>query len=71
MELVTLKGIAISKYGSCTKFADAMGWDRSKADRILNKRQDPSLRDINQMVRVMGRPNDVIVPLFFGTIFTK
>ena len=71
MEVLNLKGVAISKYGSCVKFAAAMGWNRNKADRILNGRQDPSLRDIEHMIRYMNLPNDLIVPLFFGTMFTK
>lgn len=71
MEVLTLKGIAISKYGSCVKFADAMNWNRNKADRILNGKQDPSLKDIGHMVQRMDLPNDLIIPLFFGTMFTK
>ena len=70
-EVLTLKGVVLSKYGSCVKFADAMGWNRNKADRILNGKQDPSLRDIGHMVRLMSLPDDLIVPLFFGTMFTK
>ena len=71
MELVTLKGIAVSKYGSCLGFARAMGWNRSKADRILNGKQDPTLKDIKAMAEIMEMPNDAIVPVFFGTMFTK
>ena len=70
-EVLTLKGVVLSKYGSCVKFADAMGWNRNKADRILNGKQDPSLRDIGHRVRRMSLPDDLIVPLFFGTMFTK
>lgn len=71
LDVLTIKGVALSKYGSCVKFADAMGWNRNKADRILNGKQDPSLKDIGRMVRRMNLPSDVIVPLFFGTMFTK
>ena len=70
MVMYNLKGMAISKYGSCVKFADAMGWNRNKADRILNGKQDPSLRDIKIMCDKMEIPKDAIVPLFFGTMFT-
>ena len=69
-EVLTLKGVVLSKYGSCVKFADAMGWNRNKADRILNAKQDPSLRDIGHMVRRMSLPDDLIVPLFFFLFFT-
>ena len=68
MELLTLKGIALSRYGSCVKFADAMGWNRNKADRILNGKQDPSLKDIKTMVKKMELPGEIIVPLFLGTM---
>lgn len=69
--MMTLKGLAISQFGSCTKFASAMGWNRSKAARILNRAQDPTLRDIEMMVKRMNIPEKEIVPLFFGTMFTE
>ena len=71
MQVLSLKGVALSQYGSCTAFAKAMGWERNKASRILNGRQDPSLKDIEHMIQRMELPNDTIVPLFFGTMFTK
>lgn len=71
MELLNLKGIALSQYGSCSEFARSMGWNRSKAERILNGKQTPSLQDIKAMVERMKIPQDIIVPLFFGTMFTK
>lgn len=70
MEMVTLKGLAISQFGSCTNFAKAMNWNRSKAARILNKEQDPTLSDIDKIVKKMNIPKEYIVPLFFGTMFT-
>lgn len=71
MEMVTLKGMAISQFGSCTRFAEAMQWNRSKASRILNGEQDPTLKDIDRMVKKMSIPKEYIVPVFFGTMFTK
>lgn len=71
MEYYNLKGLALSRYGSCTKFAAAMGWNRGKAERILNEKQDPAIKDIRHMVKRMDLPDDVAVPLFFGTMFTK
>ena len=68
---VTLKGIAVSKYGSCIKFAEHMGWDRNKASRILNNQQEPSLADIKDMANKCVVPKEMIVPLFFGTMFTE
>ena len=71
MQMITLKGVALSRYGSCVNFAKAMGWNRNKADRILNGRQDPSLKDIKRITERMALPADVILPIFFGTMFTK
>lgn len=71
MELVTLKGMAISQFGSCTNFARAMEWNRSKAARILNGEQDPTLKDIDRIVKKMEIPQEYVVPIFFGTMFTK
>ena len=70
-KLLTLKGIALSKYGSCTRFANEMGWNRSKASRILNGKQSPNMQDIKQLTDKMEIPKDAIVPIFFGTMFTE
>ena len=70
MEVLNLKGVALSKYGSCVKFAEAMDWNRSKADRILNGRQTPTINDIKVMSQKLELPSDMIVPIFFGTMFT-
>jgi len=62
--------IALLRYGTKAKFAEAMGWDKSKAGRILNGKQDPSLRDIKTMSERMNLPNDILVCIFFGSLFT-
>lgn len=67
---ITLKGIVLSQYGSCTEFAKVMGWNRCKASRIINNEQPPTLQDIKMMVEQMAIPKEQIVPIFFGTMFT-
>lgn len=62
--------LALLRYGTKAKFAEAMGWDKSKAGRILNGKQDPSLRDIKTMSEKISLPNDVLVCIFFGSLFT-
>ena len=62
--------IALLRYGTKAKFAEAMGWDKSKAGRIFNGKQDPSLRDIKTMSERMNLPNDILVCIFFGSLFT-
>lgn len=60
--------LALLRYGTKAKFAEAMGWDKSKAGRILNGKQDPSLRDIKTMSEKMSLPNDVLVCIFWITV---
>jgi len=67
---ITLKGLVISKYGSCVKFARHMEWNRNKAARIINGQQEPTLDDIKDMANKQAIPKEMIVPLFFGTMFT-
>lgn len=65
MPKLTLKGLAISTYGTTQKFADAMGWSYRKASYILSGRQEPTASDIE----VMAEKMDVDVPDDFRQIF--
>lgn len=41
IESLTLKKIVKMEYDSISKFAKAIGWSYSKANRIVNEYQDP------------------------------
>lgn len=51
--VMTLRGLAVSKFGSIKGFADAIGWCYSKANRVVNGRQEPDAVDIREMARVL------------------
>ena len=65
MANITLKGLAISTYGTTQKFADAMGWSYRKAAYILNGRQEPTASDIELMAEKM----EIEVPDIFRQVF--
>ncbi len=64
--IITLKGVALSKYGSVSKFSRNLGWSRNKASRILNKLQEPTLEEIVQLSECLGISEpDTFMDIFF------
>lgn len=55
MEL-TIRGIVLSKYATISDFANAIGWQRTKAARIVNQKQDPTKKDMEKMISALGIP---------------
>lgn len=51
---VTVKGLAISKYGSITKFAKALCWSERKTRYIVNERQKATAQEMEQMAVALG-----------------
>ena len=41
-----LKGKIVSRYGSCTAFSEAVGWDKSKISRYIKGKRIPDLEDV-------------------------
>ena len=70
MEL-SLRGLVLSKYKSISQFADAIGWERGKASRIVNGRQQPSKSDMESMIVLLGIDQNAVAPVFFGKMFTE
>lgn len=66
-----LRGKVLGAYPSITAFAKAIKWDRKKASRIVNGRQDPSTKDIEEMVSLLeiSNAND-FVNIFFDGLST-
>lgn len=70
--IITLKGVALSKYGSVSKFSRNLGWSRNKASRILNKLQEPTLEEIVQLSECLGISEpDTFMDIFFEKLSTK
>ena len=49
MEGNVLRGVVAQKYGSCAKFAEALGWSGRKTRDIVSGRQVPDAKDIKEM----------------------
>ena len=54
MEENTLRGRIISMYHTILNFAKAIGWSSRKAYDIVNGRQEPTGKDIEQMCDVLN-----------------
>lgn len=66
-----LRGIIFNAYPSISSFARAMHWDRKKASRIINNKQEPSQKDIEEMVAVLKINNaSDFVNIFFADLST-
>ena len=49
MNRMTMRGLAISKYGSMGKFAKHIGWSARRTRDILSGRQEPTAKDIEEL----------------------
>ena len=68
---ISLRGAVLSKYKTITEFSSAIGWERGKASRIVNGTQQPSKKDMEQIITLLDIEKGAVAPLFFGSIFTK
>ena len=67
-----IRGAVFSKFSSITSFADAIGWSRNKASRILNGIQEPSASDVEQMAMCLNVLDAAtFVSIFFPALSTK
>ena len=72
MDNNTLRGAVLAKFRNIQCFADALGWDRKKASRIVNRQQLPSAKDMDQMTDFLEIDNaDDFVHIFLPSIPTK
>lgn len=54
MDTVNLRGLVYSKYKTISEFADAVGWKRGKAGRILSGTQEMDVSDIQTVAQALG-----------------
>lgn len=71
-EMLNLRGAIMSKFKTISAFADAIGWKRNKASRIIN---DVTKLDADDMIAI-AKVIDVKTPeqfmfLFFNSLSTK
>lgn len=65
----SIKEFVFSQYDSISAFAAAIGWQYSKASRIVNLMQNPTKKDMEDIIATLKIPMDSIAPVFFGTMF--
>ncbi len=72
MELSVLRGRIIAKYRTLGAFADAVGWKRNKASRIVNGAQDMDINDIQVVAHALDIDDCAdFITLFFPAMSTK
>lgn len=49
-----LRGKIIAVYGSLNKFAETLRWSNRKVGYIVNGKQEPSGKDIEQMAKALN-----------------
>ena len=66
-----IRGAVFKKFSSITEFADAIGWSRNKASRIVNGDQVPDANDIEKMAICLDTISaEKFMPVFFPTLTT-
>jgi len=66
-----LRGVVLGAYPSISAFARDIQWDRKKASRIINGNQDPSTKDIREIVELLNIRNaDDFLDIFFSGMST-
>lgn len=72
MQLITLRGAVVSKFGTIQKFAEAVGWSQSRTLRILNKKQNPTDADIDRMANALEIHDfSTFMQIFFDKVYTS
>lgn len=74
IESLTLKKIVKMEYDSVSKFAKTIGWSYSKANRIVNENQDPSIDDMVEIFDLFNLDEKTFMDIFFkkrSTMCTK
>ena len=65
-----LKSKVMGKFFSITAFADAMGWSRNKASRVVNGIQEPTVDDVTAMTSVLDLSEKEFFNIFFASLST-
>lgn len=71
-EILTLQGVAISKYHTIGAFAEAMHWSRNKASRIINGVQAPTVDEIQEIAELLHiNSQETFMQIFLPKFSTK
>lgn len=70
MDISGLKSKVMGKFFSITAFAEAIGWSRNKASRIVNGVQEPTVDDIVSITTVLCLNEEDFFNIFFVSLST-
>ena len=69
--IITLRGVVMSKYKTSGECAQAIGWKRNKASRIVNGIQDPDITDMELLARTLDiKTQEDFIRIFFAPLST-
>ena len=72
MSEMTLRGKVLSRYKTVSDFAEAIGWSRNKASRIVNGVQEPDTNEMQQLAELLQISTaEDFTALFFPKMSTK
>ena len=67
-----IRGAVFTRFTSISEFADAIGWSRQKASRIVNGIQRPTAEDMEAIAECLGiKDADEFMSVFFTSVSTK
>lgn len=71
-EMLTLRGVVLSKYRTIGAFAQAMNWKRNKASRVLNDVQTLDLDEVQEVAECLNiNSKEMFVQIFLPQMSTK
>ena len=65
LQVNIIKGRIIERFGSLSKFADAVNWSSTKISRMMSGKQEPSVKDVKDMAVALEITNPVDVVALF------
>lgn len=66
-----IRGAVLTRFHTISAFAEAVGWKRGKACRIVNGIQPPSVSDIEEMAECLNITDaGTFLNVFFPQMFT-
>ncbi len=70
MDISSLKSKVLGKFFTITAFAEAIGWSRNKASRIVSGSQEPTLDDVVSITTVLCLNEEEFFNIFFAALST-
>ena len=67
-----IRGAVFTRFKTISDFADAIGWNRPKASRIVNGLQRPTASEMEEMAKCLGiSDSEEFMAIFFPAESTK